>query len=183
MSHPQTQEPSDTPSGDAPVESASEAKKPETKLSKLAHIMDNAFRIPGTKFRIGLDPIIGLLFQGFGDAFTAVAGTTIVWEALKKGVPKRVVLRMAFNVLINSVLGAMPVIGDLFSACFKSNAQNHSLLVKYTIDPGGEIVKPRWWPILALLTLNILAIAAVWYAIGWLGYSIYNNYVAPTPGG
>src|SRR6476659_5443160 len=96
----------------------------------LAYILDDLFPIPGTKYRVGLDPIIGLI-PGLGDTSTAAFSSLILVHGLRVGVPRVVLVRMAFNILINSIVGALPGVGDLFSACFKSNQQNYRLLKRH----------------------------------------------------
>ncbi len=97
-------------------------------LEKLAWLMDRAIPIPGTKFRVGLDAILGL-FPGAGDIVTGVIQTGLVLTALKHyRVPKAVAARMAANVLLDTVVGSIPMVGDLFDAGFKANTRNLALL-------------------------------------------------------
>jgi len=83
----------------------------------LAYILDDLFPIPGTKYRVGLDPIIGLI-PGLGDTSTAAFSSLILVHGLRAGVPRVVLVRMAINILINSLLGSLTGVGDLFSAWF-----------------------------------------------------------------
>lgn len=96
----------------------------------LAWVLDDLFRVPGTKFRFGLDPVVGLI-PGLGDSSTAVFSSVILLQSMRAGVPRIVLARMALNILINSVLGAAPGVGDVFSAWFKSNRRNFALLQKH----------------------------------------------------
>jgi len=93
----------------------------------LAWVLDDLFLIPGTKFRIGLDPLIGLV-PGVGDTSTAALGSVILIRALQAGVPRIVIARMAAHLLLNAIVGAIPGLGDVFSVWFKSNRRNHDLL-------------------------------------------------------
>ena len=88
---------------------ASDRKEEFSRL--LAYILDDLIPIPGTKYRVGLDPIIGLI-PGLGDTSTAALSSVILVHGLRAGVPRVVLVRMAFNILINSILGALPGIGD-----------------------------------------------------------------------
>ena len=92
----------------------------------VAHILDNLFQIPGTKIRFGLDPLLGLL-PGFGDTLSGLVSTAMLGLGLKQGIPRIVVVRMAVNILLNAVVGAVPVLGDAFSFWFKSNVRNYEL--------------------------------------------------------
>jgi Domain of unknown function (DUF4112) len=100
-------------------------------LSRLiAWLLDDLIRVPGTNFRIGLDPIIGLI-PGLGDSSTAVMSSVILLHGLRSGTPRIVLARMALNVMINSLGGAIPGLGDVFSAWFKSNRRNVALLERH----------------------------------------------------
>jgi Domain of unknown function (DUF4112) len=97
-------------------------------LEKLAWLMDHSIPIPGTKFRVGLDAILGLLPVG-GDVLTGFIQSILVLIALKHyRVPKVVAARMAANVLLDIGIGSIPFIGDAFDAVFKANTQNLKLL-------------------------------------------------------
>lgn len=114
---------------DKGASSASEgAGKPSTS-GKIASLMDDFIRIPGTDIRIGLDPILGL-FPGLGDTVASLVGVAIIGEASRRGVSRLALVTMALNILANAAVGAIPVVGDLFSVWFKSNRRNHDLLQK-----------------------------------------------------
>lgn len=98
-----------------------------TRIRALATLLDNAFRIPGTNFRIGWDSVIGLI-PGVGDVASGIASASIVGYAVRLGVRKRVLARMLANLGIDVTIGAIPLIGDLFDAAFKSNMRNVALL-------------------------------------------------------
>lgn len=97
-------------------------------LEHLAWLMDRAFQIPGTKIRVGLDALLGLLPVG-GDFLTGIVQVGLVLVALKRyHVPKPVAARMAANVLLDTTLGSIPLLGDLFDVAFKANTRNIKLL-------------------------------------------------------
>ncbi len=97
------------------------------RLRKLARLMDNSIRLPGTSRRFGLDPLIGLI-PGVGDLAGALIAGVIVFEARRMGVPRRVHRKMTMNVMIDFVVGVVPVVGDLFDFGFKPNEKNLKLL-------------------------------------------------------
>lgn len=108
-----------------------ESKNADPDLARLlAWILDDLFTIPGTKFRVGLDPIIGLI-PGLGDSSSTAIASLLLVQALRAGVPKVVITRMAMNILINAGIGAIPGIGDVFSAWYKSNRKNYQLLQRH----------------------------------------------------
>jgi hypothetical protein len=102
-------------------------------LRELVRLMDSAFRIPGTDVRIGLDPIIGLLLPGAGDVAGALPSMLLLSLAIRQGVPPVIVLRMLLNVALDSMLGAVPLLGDLFDATYRSNEKNLALLEKHAL--------------------------------------------------
>jgi Domain of unknown function (DUF4112) len=136
----------------------------------LAYILDDLIPIPGTKYRVGLDPLIGLI-PGLGDTSTAAFSSLILVHALRAGVPRVVLVRMAVNILINSILGALPGIGDLFSAWFKSNQRNYRLLRRHSAGAHASTVAD-WFFLIALLVI-VLAIALITaLAVGYLAYQM-----------
>lgn len=100
----------------------------------LALIMDNLLRLPGTKFRFGLDPIIGLI-PGIGDTSSSIISALALIAAARRGIPKILLARMSLNILINEIVGIIPIIGDAFSFWFKSNARNYELLKRHIATP------------------------------------------------
>jgi hypothetical protein len=93
----------------------------------LAKLLDNAIAIPGTGWKIGFDPIVGLI-PGIGDLIGAVLSGYIILEAARAKVPAFTLTRMLLNVGVDSLLGAVPAIGDVFDAAWKSNTKNVALL-------------------------------------------------------
>lgn len=105
-----------------------------TRLRAITRVMDEAVGVPGTRFRIGLDGLLGL-FPGIGDALSAgVAGYAIL-AAARLGAPKSVIARMAGNVVLDTIVGAIPVLGDLFDFGFKANRRNLRALEHYLAEP------------------------------------------------
>ena len=101
-------------------------------LEFLARILDDVFHIPGTKIRFGLDPLIGLI-PGIGDAISATLSSYLIWRAHKLGASRLTLLRMAGNLAVDTVLGAIPVFGDIFDVQFRANRRNLDLLRRQTL--------------------------------------------------
>jgi hypothetical protein len=99
-------------------------------LRRFAFLLDEAVAIPGTTRRIGLDGAIGLI-PGVGDVIGALLSTWIIIGALRHRVPLMKVARMVVNVLIDMVIGDVPVIGDIFDFLFEENVMNLKLLLRY----------------------------------------------------
>jgi hypothetical protein len=133
---------------------------------ELARLLDSAFTIPGTGVRIGLDAIIGLI-PGGGDAVGAVLSSVIVLVALREGVPAPILWRMVANVVIDTGIGAVPLLGDLFDVAWKANTKNAELLERYAVQPRKTTARSRMLGILVVVTL-VLLVAGVLTAAGFL---------------
>ena len=103
----------------------------------VANLLDDSIRVPGTEFRIGIDPILGIL-PGAGDAVSAALSVYIVLESARLGVPFLTLLRMMANVTLDFAIGSVPVIGTLFDAAWKANQTNVELAVEHL---GGESIE------------------------------------------
>jgi len=97
------------------------------RLAWLAWLLDSSIPIPGTRFTIGLDALIGL-FPVVGDAVGVVLSSYIVREAAALGAPRSILARMAFNVALEGLVGMIPLAGDVFDAAWKANQRNVRLL-------------------------------------------------------
>lgn len=100
------------------------------RLDALASLMDSAIVVPGTSIRFGADALIGLI-PGIGDAITAGVSCLIILEARRMGAPRHVVVRMIGNVALDGLVGAIPVVGDIFDVAFRANLRNMRLLRKH----------------------------------------------------
>ncbi|WP_227356898.1 DUF4112 domain-containing protein [Haladaptatus salinisoli] len=100
------------------------------RVRTVSRLLDEAFRVPGTNFRFGLDPVLGLLPVG-GDAASALISLYIVVEAYLMDVPRHVLARMVANVLVDALGGSVPILGSLFDATWKANRRNRELLEKH----------------------------------------------------
>lgn len=124
---------------------------------QLTRLLDGAIRIPGTDIRIGLDPILGVLLPELGDALTGVLALTLLGVAYRERVPKAVLLRMLINIGLDALVGAVPVLGDLFDFAFKANEKNLALIERHRGDPNRP----------ASLGDKLLVVAAVCVALGF----------------
>ena len=130
------------------------------RVRALARLLDTAVRVPGTDISLGLDAVLGLV-PGLGDVAGAALSGYIVLAAARLGAPKAVVGRMLLNIAADTLIGGVPVLGDLFDVAWKSNARNAALLEQYVADPrstrrasGGVIA-------LAIGGVTLLAVGAV----------------------
>lgn len=100
------------------------------RLRTIAWLVDGAFRVPGTKFRFGLNSLIGLT-PAAGDAVLAAISLYIVYEARRLGVPRDRLMRMLGNIGIETAAGAVPIVGDLFDMGFKANLRNLAIIEEH----------------------------------------------------
>ena len=96
-------------------------------LRRLAWLLDEAFAIPGTNQRVGLDALLGLI-PGVGDTLGALLSTYIIIEAARRGASPWTVSRMLGNVAVETIIGVVPIAGDLFDVVWKANLRNLDLL-------------------------------------------------------
>lgn len=99
-------------------------------LNALAKIMDAQFRIPGTDIRFGIDALVGLI-PGVGDVVTFLISSYMVSTAAKQGVSNYVLVRMILNIILDGLVGAIPILGDVFDVVFKANQRNMKLLQEH----------------------------------------------------
>jgi hypothetical protein len=141
-------------------------------LRRFAFLMDEAFTLPGTRLRVGVDALLGLI-PGVGDVIGAVLSTWIIAGALRHRVPARIIGRMVLNVAIDLLFGAVPVAGDVFDFLFEENMRNMRLLEKHRdrrrSPRTGTQIAFFVGAILVLLLLFALAILASVVALAlWL---------------
>jgi hypothetical protein len=135
-------------------------------LRHVSRLLDSAFVVPGTEFRFGLDPILGLV-PGLGDLTSPLFAMVLLWQSRDLGIPRVVQLRMTFNVAIDALVGLLPLAGDFFDFAWKANDRNLALLERY----GYEERRPSAgdWLFVAALSVLVIVIAAVPVLLaGWL---------------
>lgn len=131
-------------------------------LRRLAWLLDDAIRLPGG-YRIGLDGIVGIV-PGVGDALGLAASTYILLRARRFGVPHVVMARMIGNVLLESIVGAIPVLGDLFDFAYKANRRNIGLMEQYLVDER-RTRRESWIRIVAAFAVGVLVIFVVLFLV------------------
>jgi hypothetical protein len=105
------------------------------RLEALAKLLDSAFLVPGTNIRMGLDGVIGLV-PVVGDLISGAISSYLIWEARRLGASRWVIGRMAANTLIDTTIGASPIVGDAFDVMFRTNVKNLTLLRKHLARKG-----------------------------------------------
>ena len=133
------------------------------RLKRLSHNLDEAFTIPGTERKIGIDPIIGLI-PGGGDLIGGAFSIYIMHAGIRMGMPRSVIIRMFGNIALEFIIGCIPIIGDLFDAMWKSNQRNVKLIEDSIISEEKNTIFGYFLIgvlIKTLVTAILLAIIAV----------------------
>ena len=154
----------------AAVPARAERADVERSLDQLSRAMDGLVRIPGTGWRVGLDALVGLI-PGVGDFATTAVSFYILAAGVRYRVPKATLLRMASNVAVDYLVGAVPFVGDLFDVAWKSNQMNVELLKQRASVSPEEARRGRIsdWLFLGVIFLGLLVLLAGSLAVSlWL---------------
>jgi hypothetical protein len=106
--------------------------------------MDSMVRVPGTSIALGLDAALGLV-PVVGDLLAQAVGAYIVYEARRLGVRKRTLLRMGWNMVVDTAVGSVPLVGDVFDVVWKANRKNLALLERHLMrELDRDIIDGKW---------------------------------------
>jgi hypothetical protein len=141
-----------------PPEDRSRRQSAEPIFKWVSLIMDRLIQIPGIKRRLGLNPLLDLV-PGFGDIAAGFVSVSVLIYGIQRGIPKVLLGRMALNVLINEVVGIIPVVGSVFAFWFTANTRNYDLLRSHLDTPNRSTKTDKIFvgAILALVVVVILA--------------------------
>lgn len=126
-------------------------------LRTLVRLLDDAFVVPGTNFRFGLDALIGLI-PGAGDIAGGLMSSAVILTAAKAGAPRMIIARMVANAVLDTIAGSVPLLGDLFDASWKSNRRNLDLLESY-LDRPVETRKASTVFVIGAIAVLLLTVA------------------------
>lgn len=138
-------------------------------VSRLSYLMDKQFRFPGTNFRFGLDPVLNLIPIA-GDMTGLLISGGLLLAMVRKGASNKVVVLMTLNILLDAIIGAIPVIGQIFDFFFKANSRNIKLMREHYLEnkhqgSGKGIIL---WTVIIILILLSSAIYGLWHLGAWL---------------
>ncbi len=125
-------------------------------LKFISKLLDSQFQGP-MGIRFGVDAIIGLV-PVIGDSATSVISSYIIYRAAKIGIPRIIIIKMIFNLLIDQVFGSIPVIGDLFDVAWRANSRNYDLVVKYLDNPKASLQK-SYITILLIIVVAVITVS------------------------
>jgi hypothetical protein len=136
----------------------------ERRYSVVSRVLDDLVPIPGTKQRVGLDPVIGLV-PWVGDLVSAGVGFWLIAEAARFQIPSVVLIRMVVNTLVDLAAGAIPVLGDLFDVVSRSNSRNLELFRRHATDAYASTTEHR----LFVTGLVLVVVGLVWLIAAAIG--------------
>jgi hypothetical protein len=135
-------------------------------LRRVSRLLDSAVPVPGTSFRFGLDPILGLI-PGLGDLVSPIFTLGVIWQAREFGVPRVVLMRMIFNAGLDMLIGLFPVVGDLFDFAWKSNNKNFALLERHAYEEHHPSAGDWIFVVISIALLIVIA-AVPFLLLGWV---------------
>ena len=135
-------------------------------LRVIAKLMDSQFRIPGTDVKFGLDALLGLI-PGAGDFATFLISGYMVTVMAKNGASGFVLARMVLNIVIDSLIGSIPILGDIFDVAFKANQRNMALMQQHYVE--GRHKGGAWKVIVPVLLMLLIIIGG----LAWLAYKLF----------
>jgi Domain of unknown function (DUF4112) len=130
------------------------------RLNQISRLLDNAITIPGTQVGIGLDPILGLIPVG-GDVLGLILSIYIIIESARLGVSRASLSRMVVNIIIDALIGAIPMLGDFFDFAWTANNYNIKLLEDYLQSPGEKKKADQGFIIALFAGLLLLAVVLI----------------------
>jgi hypothetical protein len=142
------------------------------RMRQLSRLLDSAIVIPGTKQRMGLDPILGLI-PGGGDTVSAALSSYIIVEAALMGLPRSSLMRMVLNIALDTLVGSVPILGDIFDVFSKANLRNMQIIENHVKSPQPSVRVDKLF-IIALIAGLITLILLAGSITLWLLTSIFN---------
>lgn len=140
--------------------------KPDLKhIRQVARLMDSKFRIPGTKFRFGLDPVLGLI-PGIGDLASYGVSGLIIYYLSRYGASRKVILMMMANAALDAIIGSIPIVGQIFDFTYKANERNLRILTEH-LEEGKHYGRGNRY-----IVFFIVIFMAILVLIGWAFWAI-----------
>ncbi|MDB5121538.1 MAG: hypothetical protein JWN56_2756 [Sphingobacteriales bacterium] len=143
-------------------------------VERVSYLMDESFRIPGTNFRFGLDPLLNLI-PVLGDVSGFAVSGMLVLTMAKKGVSNKVITLMILNIVLDFIIGGIPIIGNIFDFAYKANSRNIKLLKEHYTEnkhqgSGKNIIAIV---VIILLIILIALVYTLWILTAWVAHTIY----------
>ena len=149
-------------------------ERPPNWAELLVRFLDDGIRIPGTKQGIGLDAILGFFVPGVGDAITSAGSLGLFGLALKRRVPTVILLRMLLNQGIDTVVGSVPMLGDVFDVFYRSNRKNLELIERHQRGGGTKPAAADYLVVGVALMLAVASVVAPIVLAVFVGTSLWS---------
>jgi hypothetical protein len=143
------------------------ARRVRARLHRIAYWLDGCITVPGTRWKIGLEPIIGLV-PVVGDLVGLVLSGFIIIEGVRVGAPPRLTARMVGIAVIDLLSGLVPVLGDVFDFAFKANRRNAELLIRHLDTLEGRRPQPSRWRQFAYVVLGLSLVCGLAWSLYWM---------------
>ncbi len=137
-------------------------------VGKLVRWLEDIVRVPGTKFGVGLDALLGFVVPGVGDAVTGTLALSLLVTALRRGVPRVVVMRMFLNIAVDVIVGFVPVVGDAFDLVWRSNVRNLELLERHQGELEPTARTGDYAIVAGAAALVAASVAVPIFTVAWL---------------
>jgi hypothetical protein len=151
-----------------------------TRYTLIADLLDQAFRVPGTSWRFGLDALIGLI-PGAGDLLGSLAGLYGILVARHLGAPASIQMRMLLYLGVDAIVGAVPLLGDLFDFAFKAHVRNRVLLERWLLQPHRTQRSSALSLLAIVLGLLVILAGAIWITVWMLHWVFATCCTRPGP--
>jgi hypothetical protein len=138
------------------------------RVERAVHLLDSAIPIPGTRFRVGLDPILGLALPAFGDAVGGFVSLGMLFLAVQYRVPVPIIGRMVVNIAVDAAIGSIPLVGDVFDFGWKANERNFELMAMHRGDLPRRSSPRYWLSVIGLVLVGLICVAAPIALFVWL---------------
>ena len=164
------------PEGKERTSSEKESQRASDLSRLVAHWMDEFLHVPGTKIRVGLDPLLGL-FPVVGGLISSCISLVLVMEGMRLGMPNAVLARMGVNIVFNEMLDSIPLVGDFLSVFFRSNTRNLTLINRWKSGDHAALKRGSRLTIVALLMLLLFVLGAWFYlcikVLAWAWHGMF----------
>lgn len=140
-------------------------EEPDAVIGLVSRLLDTIFRIPGTRVRFGLEPVIGLI-PILGDQVTTLISAALLLRSLQHRLPKIALVRMGLNIAINGLVGMIPIVGDIFVLWYKPNIRNYRILQRY-VGQARQSSRSDWLFVLAIIGVTFLLVTLFGAFIGY----------------
>jgi len=147
-------------------------------VDSLTHLLDSRFKLPGTNFRFGLDPILGLI-PGIGDATSMLISGVLILHMYRHGASRKAIIMMVGNVLLDAIIGSIPIVGSIFDFAYKANERNIRIMKRHYYEGRYQGRGTGMMIVAGLLILGVIVLIlwGTWEIVSWLFESLQGGFL------